>query len=53
MCEGTFKYPDGSIYEGNLIYDKKNGTGKLTNADGSIFHDGNWDEDRPLLHKTI
>ena len=40
--EGTIKYPDGSIYEGRIIDYKKKHTGKLTNADGSIFHDGEW-----------
>ena len=41
------KYADGSVYEGDIEDFKKQGNGKLTNADGTILHDGKWDEDKP------
>ena len=41
------KFVDGSFYHGEFCYGKKMGNGKLTNADGTILHDGKWDEDKP------
>ena len=45
LGKGTVKYKDGTIYEGNQVYGKPEGYGKLTNADGSISHVGKWIND--------
>jgi hypothetical protein len=34
---GVESWPDGAIYEGNYYEGKKNGRGKLTFADGSVY----------------
>lgn len=31
-------WPDGAVYEGNYNEGKKDGKGKLTFADGSVYH---------------
>ena len=41
------KYADGSVYEGNFFFGDRDGYGKLTNADGTISHDGKWYENKP------
>ena len=41
---GTRVYSDGTIYEGELLRDKKNGEGKVTYKDESMFI-GSWEND--------
>ena len=35
---GTFKWPDGMIYEGEYKNDMKDGIGKMTWPDGKIYY---------------
>ena len=48
--KGTFTWNSGSnkgdVYVGEWKYDKINGYGKYTNADGSIYHDGMWKDSK-------
>ena len=41
------KYTDGSVYEGKISCGTRHGKGKLTNADGTICHDGKWFNGKP------
>ena len=49
--KGTFTWNSGShkgdVYVGEFKDGKFNGYGKWTNADGSIWHDGMWKDDKP------
>jgi len=38
-------YLNGDVYEGNWIYDKRNGKGKMTYVGGEI-HEGKWINDQ-------
>jgi hypothetical protein len=38
---GIFKYKDGNVYEGGFKDNKKDGKGKLLEADGTSY-DGEW-----------
>ena len=43
---GTFKYQDGSKYEGAWLKNKRHGRGKYIFYDGSE-HIGEWKDDQP------
>jgi hypothetical protein len=38
---GVFKWPNGQIFSGDYLEDKKNGKGELTLSDGTIVR-GKW-----------
>ena len=44
---GTMKYSNGNTYVGDWKDDKRHGRGKQTNANGTVFHDGVWVNDKP------
>lgn len=46
--QGECQWADKRIYSGEWRYGKAHGLGKETRPDGSIRHDGLWDEDKPL-----
>ncbi|KAN0028601.1 hypothetical protein ACTFIV_010447 [Dictyostelium citrinum] len=54
---GTYKYKDGSKYEGLCLDGKRHGEGKLTYRDGNIDQiisiDGNWEEDEVNFPSTV
>ena len=54
FCEGKglVKYVNGSVYEGKFIDGKRWGKGKLTNANGTISHDGKWINNKPKVKAT-
>jgi hypothetical protein len=35
------------VYEGEYLDDKRHGKGKQTNANGTIYHDGEWENGTP------
>ncbi len=35
--KGVFKWPDGRVYEGDYVNDKKHGIGKVTWPDGRVY----------------
>ena len=39
--KGTFKWPDGRVYEGDYVEDKKQGMGTVTWPDGRAY-EGMW-----------
>jgi hypothetical protein len=39
--KGVFKWPDGRVYEGDYVNDKKHGIGKVTWPDGRVY-EGEW-----------
>jgi hypothetical protein len=45
--KGIFRNQEGDVYEGHMVNDLKEGTGKLTYADGRIFT-GNFDDDEAV-----
>jgi len=45
--QGTTTFPNGDKYVGKYEYGRMHGKGTYTNYDGSIFHNGLWDNDLP------
>ncbi|KAG7357995.1 MORN repeat-containing protein [Nitzschia inconspicua] len=45
--KGIFRNQEGDVYEGHMVNDLKEGTGKLTYADGRIFQ-GKFDDDEAV-----
>lgn len=43
--KGKQYWVDGSLYEGNWVYDKTNGQGRLIHADGDMY-EGQWLDDK-------
>jgi hypothetical protein len=41
-------WSDGRIYKGDWVNGKAHGYGKEIRPDGSIRHDGKWDNDKPI-----
>ena len=39
--KGTFKWPDGRVYEGDYYEDKKHGFGKVKWPNGKVY-EGHW-----------
>eukprot|EP01032_Pedospumella_encystans_P039212 gene39212-biopygen17190 len=50
--KGQIKYPDGSIYEGEWLKDKRHGAGRLTSAAGEVF-EGVFEKDVPVSGKGV
>ncbi len=50
--KGQIKYPDGSVYEGEWLKDKKHGAGRLTSAAGEVF-EGVFEKDAPVSGKGV
>jgi len=46
---GTCMFEDSMVYSGYWRKGKAHGRGKLINADGIIIHEGQWDDDAPVL----
>ena len=47
--KGTYHFRDGSKYMGEWLNNKRNGQGCEINPDGSIFHNGEWKNDKPAI----
>jgi hypothetical protein len=47
---GTCTFGDSKVYSGNWRKGKAHGRGKLVEADGTVVHDGEWEDDAPILH---
>ena len=45
--EGTFTWPSGNKYVGQWKDGKQHGLGKFTFADGTVDHDGEWENGEP------
>ena len=45
---GEYHWVDGRIYKGQWVDGKAHGYGTETRPDGSIRHDGQWEDDRPI-----
>ena len=43
-----YHWVDGRIYKGQWVAGKAHGYGTETRPDGSIRHDGQWENDRPI-----
>ena len=41
--KGTYRFPDGSVYEGEWFQDLQHGTGTMINADNTTEESGIWD----------
>jgi len=39
---GSFTWPNGRIYEGEWLANRRHGVGKLTSAQGQVIHAGHW-----------
>lgn len=39
---GTYHWPDGSVYEGDLLHGLRNGYGRFFDAESGSFYSGNW-----------
>eukprot|EP01032_Pedospumella_encystans_P039240 gene39240-biopygen23878 len=50
--KGQIKYPDGSVYEGEWLKEKRHGAGRLTSAAGEVF-EGVFEKDVPVSGKGI
>eukprot|EP01032_Pedospumella_encystans_P018643 gene18643-biopygen15186 len=50
--KGQIKYPDGSVYEGEWLKEKRHGAGRLTSAAGEVF-EGVFEKDAPVSGKGI
>eukprot|EP01032_Pedospumella_encystans_P039274 gene39274-biopygen29809 len=50
--KGQIKYPDGSVYEGEWLKDKRHGAGRLTSATGEVF-EGMFEKDVPVSGKGV
>jgi hypothetical protein len=46
---GTCNFQDGRVYTGHWRKGKAHGQGKLTEANGTVRHDGEWKHDAPVL----
>eukprot|EP00598_Pedospumella_elongata_P002417 CAMPEP_0184978546 /NCGR_PEP_ID=MMETSP1098-20130426/9003_1 /TAXON_ID=89044 /ORGANISM="Spumella elongata, Strain CCAP 955/1" /LENGTH=211 /DNA_ID=CAMNT_0027501695 /DNA_START=9 /DNA_END=644 /DNA_ORIENTATION=+ len=46
LTNQTISYPDGTIYEGDLVNGKRHGYGKSTTAEGTVY-EGDWENDLP------
>ena len=44
-----YRWGDGHIYKGEWIDGKKHGYGVENRPDGSVRHDGQWENDKPIL----
>ena len=44
---GTYTMADGQKYVGEWKNGNKHGQGTFTNADGTIYHSGEWVNDKP------
>ncbi len=45
MCKIVFA--DGNVYIGEMANTKRHGHGKFTYANGTSWHDGEWENDKP------
>ena len=43
-------FADGAVYEGEFRNDFEHGQGTRRNADGTVFHAGEWLSGRPAAH---
>ena len=43
--DGTYRWPNGAIYNGKYQFGQKSGRGKLTDASGTVLQDGIWEND--------
>ena len=48
---GKYVDPSGAVYEGEFMDDKKHGRGTIRDADGSVEHDGFWENGEPVAKK--
>lgn len=46
--QGVYVWKDGRRYEGAWENNQRHGLGKMTNADGSLFHEGQWANGQPV-----
>ena len=46
--QGTATWSNGITYTGSFKNNKKDGKGKMVNPDGSVYWDGNWENDAPV-----
>eukprot|EP00537_Pseudo-nitzschia_pungens_P005892 CAMPEP_0172359004 /NCGR_PEP_ID=MMETSP1060-20121228/3247_1 /TAXON_ID=37318 /ORGANISM="Pseudo-nitzschia pungens, Strain cf. cingulata" /LENGTH=83 /DNA_ID=CAMNT_0013080453 /DNA_START=310 /DNA_END=561 /DNA_ORIENTATION=- len=44
-----YRWNDGRVYKGDWVDGKAHGHGIETRADGSLRHDGQWEDDFPKL----
>ncbi|KAM9999328.1 hypothetical protein ACTFIZ_002896 [Dictyostelium cf. discoideum] len=55
--KGTYKYKDGSKYEGLCLKGKRHGNGKLTYGNGNVYKlktiDGIWENDKVSFPSTV
>ena len=51
LKEGTVKYEDGSVFEGKIEEGERHG--RLTNANGTVIHDGHCGKDEPLQEVAV
>lgn len=42
------RWTDGRVYKGNWVEGKASGYGVEIRPDGSIRHDGQWEDDKPI-----
>jgi uncharacterized protein (TIGR02145 family) len=50
--KGTYKWPNGDIYQGDFVNGAKNGKGKLTWS-GGVIYEGDWYKDKQMGKGTI
>ena len=46
--QGVYLWESGSRYEGAWRNDQRHGLGRQTNADGSLYHEGQWANGQPV-----
>lgn len=46
--QGVYLWKDGRRYEGAWRNDQQHGLGRQTNADGSLYHEGQWANGQPV-----
>ena len=46
---GTMDYSNGDRYEGEWDQDRQHGRGKYVYSFGKVWHDGQWEEDSPII----
>lgn len=49
---GTLTWTDGGFYVGNWVQGEMQGPGKEVRSNGSIRHDGNWHQGRPIRNRA-
>ena len=48
MVEGTYRFPNGAVYVGEVRDSKLHGRGRYTRASGEVWHDGLWSNNQPV-----